>query len=156
VDEKVLEALRSRHLEKGQGQYGQAVSLRPNERRRADALFSVWGYNAVSSQKVSVHRSVPDRRSDACKESVFSDGGLNVSVVIVFNNEGWSTLLRTVWSVLHSTPEELLHEILLLDDFSDRAHLRRPLTKYIKVNFPDKVKMRRLDSRQGLIRARYE
>lgn len=43
------------------------------------------------------------------------------SVVIAFYNEAWSTLLRTVYSVLETSPDILLEEVILVDDYSDRG-----------------------------------
>jgi polypeptide N-acetylgalactosaminyltransferase len=43
----------------------------------------------------------------------------SASVVIIFTNEAWSALLRTVHSVIIRSPPEHLHEVLLVDDFSD-------------------------------------
>ena len=45
----------------------------------------------------------------------------STTVVIAFYNEGWTTLLRTVYSVLHTSPNSLLEEIILVDDFSDKG-----------------------------------
>ena len=44
---------------------------------------------------------------------------LQASVIILFNNEMLSALLRTVWSVIRMTPERHLHEIILVDDASN-------------------------------------
>lgn len=41
------------------------------------------------------------------------------SVVIVFKNERWSPVLRTVYSVLNRSPKHLLKEVILVDDQSD-------------------------------------
>lgn len=45
-----------------------------------------------------------------------------VSVIIVFHNEGWSVLMRTVHSVINRTPPQFLEEILLVDDYSHKGN----------------------------------
>lgn len=76
-----------------------------------------------------------------------------VSVVIVYHNEAWSTLIRTVWSVITQSPKALLKEIILVDDFSDKEHLGQPLQEYLR-KFPVPVILARTISRVGLIQAR--
>lgn len=43
----------------------------------------------------------------------------SASVVIIFHNEAWTTLLRTVHTVLARSPPEFLKEIILVDDCSN-------------------------------------
>lgn len=55
-----------------------------------------------------------------CVENKYNDDLPDTSVVVCFHNEAWSVLLRTVHSIVERTPDKLLKEIILVDDFSDK------------------------------------
>jgi len=54
-----------------------------------------------------------------CKTRNYRDVLPDTTVVIIFHNEAWSVLLRTVHSVLDRSPPHLVKEVILVDDFSD-------------------------------------
>lgn len=51
---------------------------------------------------------------------------LTSSVIIIFYNEVFSAILRTLWSVILKTPKHLLHEIILVDDASTECESKLP------------------------------
>jgi len=82
----------------------------------------------------------------------------SAAVVLVFYNEGWGPLMRTVHTVIKQSPPELLGSIILIDDGSPRSHLHERLENYIKDNWGENglVRLFRNSRREGLIRARIE
>lgn len=118
-----------------------------------DKLLQEHNYNLLASDMISLHRSLPDARSAECRRLSYPSKLPTTSVIIIFHNEGWSTLLRTIWSVIDRSPRELVNEIILVDDCSTWEHLNRPLEDYVEL-LPVKVKIIRAPKRVGLIRAR--
>lgn len=57
----------------------------------------------------------------SCKTKKYLKRLGTVSVVVPFHNEHWSTLLRTVHSVINRSPAHLLKEIILVDDCSTKG-----------------------------------
>jgi len=107
------------------------------------------------SDEISLNRSVPDQREEECRYWDYPEGMPTASVILVFHNEGWSTLLRTVHSVINRSPPSLLHEVVLVDDKSELEHLHSDLDKELaKPYYQGKVKVVRNKEREGLIRAR--
>ena len=96
-------------------------------------------------------------RSSQCKDLTYQTSSLPTSsVVIIFNNEALSALLRTVWSVLDRTPPRILHEVVLVDDGSNHTDITEVLPAYIKHRLPPTVRLVRNKAQLGLIRARVE
>ncbi|KRY00385.1 Polypeptide N-acetylgalactosaminyltransferase 11 [Trichinella pseudospiralis] len=86
-----------------------------------------------------------------CHSQTFPSDLPKASIIICFYNEANSVLIRLVNSILSRTPLNLLHEILLVDDFRDGMV---KLKEYKFRHWPQFVKMLRTNRREGLIRAR--
>ncbi|XP_047992755.1 polypeptide N-acetylgalactosaminyltransferase 1-like [Leguminivora glycinivorella] len=101
---------------KGAGEGGRPVQLAQRELITARELYQLHSYNILVSDKISINRSLPDMRSDSCKSVEFNLDNLpTATVVIVFHNEAWSTLMRTVMSVIMRSPKRLLKQDLLVE-----------------------------------------
>ncbi|EYC21686.1 hypothetical protein Y032_0019g3959 [Ancylostoma ceylanicum] len=136
------------------GEGGLPVAISDEEGlRESKRAEQEYGFNTYVSDMISLNRTIPDIRMDECKHWNYPETLPSVSVVIVFHNEGWTPLLRTVHSVLLRSPPELIKEIVMVDDYSSKEHLKEKLEKYIK-RFNGKVRLVRTDDREGLIRAR--
>lgn len=88
-----------------------------------------------------------------CKEFEYPTELPTVSVIICHHNEAWSALARTVWSVINRTPTQLLAEIILVDDFSDKGDMQAFLTNHFETVQQRIVKIRS-ERRLGLVGAR--
>lgn len=139
---------------KGNGEQGAPFHLTEVDVKRKDELFKMNGFNAYLSDKISVDRSTRDIRHPLCWNKTYLADLPNVSVIIPVHNEHWSVLLRSIHSILNRSPPQLIHEIILVDDFSDRQHLHQQLDDHLEYNYNGKVKVVRQGQREGLIRTR--
>ncbi|XP_029920272.1 polypeptide N-acetylgalactosaminyltransferase 4 [Myripristis murdjan] len=137
------------------GEWGRAarLNLSPDERKQEQDSVERYAINIFVSDKISLHRHIMDHRMNECRAKKYDYRRLpTTSVIIAFYNEAWSTLLRTIHSVLETTPAILLKEIILIDDDSDRGYLKSQLAEYIS-NL-ERVRLVRTNKREGLVRAR--
>lgn len=113
------------------GEFGKAVnmpkSLPPDIQDIVDDGWKKNAFNQYLSDLISVRRKLPDCQGNYCK--VVSDGYSKTlpatSVIFIYHNEAWSTLLRSVHSVLDRSPKHLIAEVILVDDASTLGEAKR-------------------------------
>ncbi|XP_046550439.1 polypeptide N-acetylgalactosaminyltransferase 5-like [Haliotis rubra] len=138
----------------GPGEWGIAFNYKHTASEELQYMDGIKrnGFNQLVSDRISVHRRLLDNRLEECKSREYPADLPPASVIICFHNEAWSTLLRSVHSVLDRSPEHLIREIILVDDASTQDYLKTPLRNYMSKL--EKVKILRHRKHQGLIRAR--
>uniref|UniRef100_A0A3Q3QZU4 Polypeptide N-acetylgalactosaminyltransferase n=1 Tax=Monopterus albus TaxID=43700 RepID=A0A3Q3QZU4_MONAL len=123
-----------------------------NEDTEVKRRWNEGYFNVYLSDRIPLDRAIPDTRPEMCAQNLVHDDLPSTSVIFCFVDEVWSTLLRSVHSVLNRSPPHLIKEVILVDDFSTKEYLKEPLDEYMS-QFP-KVRIVRMKERQGLIRAR--
>ncbi|XP_067907528.1 polypeptide N-acetylgalactosaminyltransferase 15-like [Heterodontus francisci] len=141
-----------RTVEAGEG--GRPVLLNPEPagRQLERQGLEKRGFNEAVSERISLHRRLPEVRHPLCLQQEYSQNLPTASIIICFHNEAWSTLLRTVNSVMDTAPKKFLKEIILVDDLSNQGHLKAALSEYISKL--DGVKLIRSNKRLGVIGGR--
>uniref|UniRef100_A0A8C6Y6V2 Polypeptide N-acetylgalactosaminyltransferase n=1 Tax=Naja naja TaxID=35670 RepID=A0A8C6Y6V2_NAJNA len=90
--------------------------------------YRLYAFNQRESERMPSDRAIHDTRHHRCTTLHYRTDLPPTSIIITFHNEARSTLLRTIRSVLNRTPVHLVHEILLVDDFSDD---RKPMFEFM-------------------------
>lgn len=92
----------------------------PEQEKLIEEGYKRHAFNEYVSDLIPVRRSLPDYRNYWCKKpGLYAESLLPASVILCFHNEAYSVLLRSIHSILDTTPEHLLTEIVLVDDSSN-------------------------------------
>uniref|UniRef100_A0A182SMT2 Glycosyltransferase 2-like domain-containing protein n=1 Tax=Anopheles maculatus TaxID=74869 RepID=A0A182SMT2_9DIPT len=128
----------------GLGNNGEGVELTGDAKEIGEKQLATIALNEELSEHLSYNRTPPDGRHPACKRKHYDLTNLpSTSVIIIFYNEPYSVLLRTVHSVLNTADGRLLREIILVDDGSTNVELKGKLDYYVRTRLPAKVKVLR-------------
>ncbi|KAG4066270.1 hypothetical protein HA402_000494 [Bradysia odoriphaga] len=138
------------------GNDGKAVTLTGKSKEIGEQQLAKIALNEELSEHLSYNRTTPDARNPLCKNRIYDLSSLpTTSVVIIFYNEPYSVILRTIHSVLNTCDRRILREVILVDDGSTLEDDKGKMDYYIETRLStDIVKVLRLKNRMGLIRAR--
>lgn len=134
----------------GLGDMGHKASLTdPVAKEIGEHQLAKIALNQELSEHLSYNRTLDDARNPLCRDYHYNLNELpTTSIVIIFYNEPYSVLVRTVHSVLNTVDRRLLKEIILVDDSSTNSELKEKLDYYIETRLPRNViKVIRLKSR---------
>lgn len=138
------------------GHLGQPVILPDNlpleYQLKINQSRAIYSINEFVSKLIPYYRELPDVRPVYCRDVLYSANLPVTSVIMVFHNEPFSLIMRSVFAVFKRTPPHLLGEILLVDDSSTHNELKQYLEDFIRPY--KKIRLFRSPIRLGLIKAR--
>lgn len=135
---------------RGLGDDGKSAELTNQAAKEiGERQLATISLNEELSEHLSYNRTLQDARNPLCKNQHFDVNALpTVSVIIIFFNEPYSVLVRTIHSVLNTCDRRLLKEVIIVDDCSTAVELKDKLDYYIQTRFPaNMVKTIRLKHR---------
>ncbi|XP_071238337.1 polypeptide N-acetylgalactosaminyltransferase 16-like [Salvelinus alpinus] len=130
------------------GSFDEKAYLLEKQLKAGDDPYRDHAFNLAESDRLGSERVIRDTRHYRCASLNYDTNLPPTSIIITFNNEARSTLLRTIKSVLLRSPPSLIQEIILIDDFSTDPEDCQLLSQI------PKVRCLRNGRREGLIRSR--
>ncbi|XP_030371654.1 putative polypeptide N-acetylgalactosaminyltransferase 13 [Scaptodrosophila lebanonensis] len=125
-----------------------------NTPARSDSFYQ---YNRARSDLLGELRQLPNTRADSCYKRSYAMPlafRARVSVVISYHNEARSMLLRTIISLVRRTPAHYLHELIIIDDYSEDVSLLHELKSRMDNSNAPKLLFLRNMERMGMIWSR--
>lgn len=153
IDWHDYKAIRLEKLRTGPGEHGAAVNIPITEATRAKRkrLHRINGYDTFVSDSIALNRSVIDFRHKDCWKQKYRRHLPSVSIIIPFHEEHLSPLLRTFVSAVERAPPNIIKEVILVDDCSQKPILHKPLDDFIASYTKAPVRVVRLKKRSGAI-----
>ena len=125
----------------------------PEDKKILDEGYKKFAYNSLVSSRLGFFRDLNDTRHKHCLGKSFPESLPTVSVIICFYNEDFSTLMRSVFSVIRRSPPHLLKEVFLINDNSEDKEIVEKIRSEVEQNLElSVVKLVTPKERLGLIR----
>ncbi|KAH9643273.1 hypothetical protein HF086_005935 [Spodoptera exigua] len=86
----------------GLGEGGAAAHLLGEEKKLGEESEKKLAINVYLSDRIPYNRTLKDYRNPACKRVVYDAELPSASVILIFHNEPYSVVVRTIWSVVNS------------------------------------------------------
>ncbi|XP_050673551.1 uncharacterized protein LOC126971342 isoform X3 [Leptidea sinapis] len=86
----------------GLGEGGVAAYLSGEAKRLGEESEKKLAINVYLSDRIAYNRTLIDQRNPACQRVLYDAELPSASVILIFHNEPYSVVIRTIWSVINS------------------------------------------------------